>query len=281
MRNISVGQIIETIEILCQKAANDLGTDVEELLRQGLDREESPLGQHILEQIMENAALARQKNMPICQDTGLTVVFAEIGQDVHITGGSLPEAINEGVRRGYTNGYLRKSVVADPLFGRKNTGDNTPAIIHTEIVPGDKLRLVVVPKGAGSENMGALKMLTPAEGISGVKEFVLDTVIRAGGNPCPPVIVGVGIGGNMEKAVLLAKKALLRKAGSSNPDKNYAALERELLNEINKTGIGPQGLGGRITALAVHIESFSTHIATLPVAVNLNCHASRHAEAVI
>lgn len=281
MKEIKVSDISETIEKLCLQAACKLGEDVIKLLRQSLEREESEFGRYILEQVLANADLARQEDTPICQDTGLTVVFAEIGQDVHIVGGTLPEAINEGVRRGYTLGYLRKSMVADPLFGRLNTGDNTPAVIHTDIVPGDNLRLIVVPKGAGSENMGALKMLSPSEGLAKVKEFVIETVEKAGGNPCPPIIVGVGIGGNMEKATFLAKKALIRPAGLPNPDPNYAQLEQELLWEINKLGIGPQGLGGRTTALAVHIESYPTHIASLPVAVNLNCHAARHAEAIL
>lgn len=281
MIEITVRRISETVESLCIKACCELGKDVEELLRQGLNQEESDLGKHILEQILTNAAWARKEQTAICQDTGLTVVFAEIGQEVKICGGSLREAINEGVRRGYAKGYLRKSVVADPLFKRQNTGDNTPAVIHQEIVPGDTLRLVVVPKGAGSENMGALKVLTPSEGLEGVKKFVLETVIKAGGNPCPPIIVGIGIGGNMEMATILAKKALLRRAGLNNDNPEYAALEKELLSNINRLGIGPQGLGGRVTALAVNIEYYPTHIATLPVAVNINCHATRQAEAVL
>ncbi|MFZ5754584.1 MAG: fumarate hydratase [Bacillota bacterium] len=281
MKEISVDKIIDVVKNLCIQASCNLGEDVEELIRLGLDREESEFGQYCLSQILDNIALSRQENMAMCQDTGVAVVFVELGQDVHIVGGDLQAAINEGVRRGYEEGYLRKSVVQDPLFLRKNTGDNTPAVIHTEIVPGDRLKISVVPKGAGSENMGALKMLKPAEGIQGVKEFVLKTVREAGGNPCPPVIVGVGIGGTMEKATLLAKKALARKIGEPHPDPNYQALEEELLEKINRLGIGPQGLGGRITALAVHIEDYPTHIATLPVAVNLNCHAARHAEAIL
>lgn len=281
MKEIHVERIIKTVENLCIQAACNLGEDVEELIRQSLDKEESEFGKYIITQILDNVALARNENTAMCQDTGVTVLFVEIGQDVHVVGGSLVEAINEGVSRGYTKGYLRKSVVADPLFRRQNTGDNTPAVIHVEVVTGDELRFMVLPKGAGSENMGALKMLTPSAGIDGVKDFILNTVLQAGGNPCPPIIVGVGIGGTMEKATILAKKALTRKAGSSNPDPDYADLEQTLLTEINKSGIGPQGLGGRVTALAVHIESFPTHIAGLPVAVNLNCHASRHAEAVL
>lgn len=281
MKEISVLQIIDAVERISIEASCYLGEDVEDLLKKGLQREESQFGKYILEQILDNVNLARRETVAMCQDTGVAVVFVEMGQDVHIVGGSFQDAINEGVRRGYEKGYLRKSVVDDPLFARKNTGDNTPAVIHTEIVPGDKLRLMVVPKGAGSENMGALKMLTPSQGIQGVKDFVVKTVAEAGGNPCPPIIVGVGIGGTMEKATILAKKALTRKAGEPNPDLAYAKLESELLEAINSTGIGPQGLGGRITALAVHIENYPTHIATMPVAVNLNCHASRHAEVVL
>jgi len=281
MKEIHVERIIQTVENLCIQAACNLGEDVEELIRQSLDQEESEFGKYIITQILDNIALARNENTAMCQDTGVAVLFVEIGQDVHVVGGSLVEAINEGVRRGYTKGFLRKSVVADPLFRRQNTGDNTPAIIHVEVVTGDELRLIVLPKGVGGENMGALKMLTPSAGIEGVKDFILNTVLQAGGNPCPPIIVGVGIGGTMEKATILAKKALTRKAGRSNPDPDYADLEQTLLTEINKSGIGPQGLGGRVTALAVHIESFPTHIGGLPVAVNLNCHASRHAEAVL
>jgi fumarate hydratase subunit alpha len=281
MKEISVEQIAETVKKLCIEAACNLTEDVEQLLKKGLEKEESEFGRYVLEQILDNVKLSRQETTAMCQDTGLAVIFAEIGQDVHIVGGSFADALNEGVRRGYEEGFLRKSAVDDPLFIRKNTGDNTPAIIHTEIVPGDKLKIMVVPKGAGSENMGALKMLKPSDGVQGVKDFVLKTVTEAGGNPCPPIIVGVGIGGTMEKATILAKKALTRKAGEPHPDPHYRALEEELLEKINRSGIGPQGLGGRVTALAVHIEAYPTHIATLPVAVNLNCHAARHAEAIL
>lgn len=281
MREIDVSKISDAVEHLCIQAACNLGQDMEQLIKTGLEREESDFGKNILQQIVDNIELARRETVPMCQDTGVAVVFVEVGQDLHIVGGSLQAAINEGVSRGYTKGYLRKSVVADPLFQRNNTQDNTPAVIHQEIVPGDKLKIMIVPKGAGSENMGALKMLKPAEGLQGVKDFVLKTVIEAGGNPCPPIIVGVGIGGTMEKATLLAKKALTRKAGEPHPSEKYAQLEEELLQEINKSGIGPQGLGGRVTALAVHIEDYPTHIATLPVAINLNCHAARHAEVIL
>lgn len=281
MREISTQKIIETVKELCIGAACNLPEDVEQLIRKNQALEESKFGKYIFEQIIENVQLARKETQAMCQDTGITVVYLEVGQEVHITGGKLVDAINEGVRQGYVEGYLRKSVVLDPVFARKNSGDNTPAVIHTEIVPGDQLKIMVVPKGAGSENMGALKMLKPSDGLEGIKDFILKTVREAGGNPCPPIIVGVGIGGTMEKATMLAKKALTRKAGEPNPDENYMALEKELLEKINGFGIGPQGLGGRITALAVHIETYPTHIATLPVAVNLNCHASRHSEAII
>lgn len=281
MKEIPVQKIIDTVEKLAIEASCNLGEDVEALIKKGLKNEESEFGKYIIEQILDNVSLSRRETVAMCQDTGVAVIFVELGQDVHIVGGSFQDAVNEGVRRGYEKGFLRKSVVEDPLFIRKNTGDNTPAVIHTEVVPGDKLRIMLVPKGAGSENMGALKMLTPSQGIQGVKDFVVKTVIDAGGNPCPPIIVGVGIGGTMEKATLLAKKALTRKAGEAHPNPDYASLEIEILEIINRSGIGPQGLGGKVTALAVHIEEYPTHIATMPVAVNINCHASRHAEAEI
>lgn len=281
MREIAVETITKTVKELCIEAACNLPHDVEALLHQAVEREESQFGRYSLEKIVKNVELARRENVPMCQDTGMTVIFAEVGQDVHIVGGSLTDAINEGVRQGYTDGYLRKSVVGDPVLNRKNTGDNTPAVIYTEIVPGDQLRIQVLPKGAGSENMGALKMLKPAEGLEGVKKFIIQAVTQAGGNPCPPVIVGVGIGGTMDKSTLLAKKALARHAGAPHPDPAYAELEAELLEEINKLGIGPQGFGGKVTALAVHIETYPTHIATMPVTVCLNCHAARHKEALL
>ena len=281
MKEIQASKITETVERLCYEAAYNLGEDVEQRIREMSPDEESEFGKYALEQILENICYARAEGIAICQDTGAAVIFAEVGQDVHITGGSLYDAINEGVRRGYQKGFLRKSICSDPIFDRKNTGDNTPAVIHTEIVPGDKLKLILLPKGGGSENMGQLKMLVPSQGLQGVKDFVLQCVTSAGGNPCPPIIVGIGVGGTMDKATLLAKKALLRRIGEPNPDPRYAQLEKELFFEINATGIGPQGLGGRITALAVHIEYFPTHITQLPVAVNLNCHAARRAEAVL
>lgn len=281
LRTIEATAITDAVKKLCVQVSYDLPKDVEKALNQALATEESSFGQYSLEQIINNCHLARQNEQAMCQDTGIAVIYLYLGQDVHIVGGALAEAVHEGVREGYEAGYLRKSVVIDPVFSRENTGDNTPAVIHTEIVPGDTLRIVMMPKGAGSENMGALKMLKPTAGVEGVKEFIIDTVRKAGGNPCPPIIVGVGVGGTMEKATMLAKEALQRPTGQSNPNHFYAQLEKELLHDINKLGIGPQGLGGRVTALAVHIEHYPTHIATLPVAVNLNCHAARHGEIIL
>jgi len=280
MREIHVDKIIDTVKDLCIKANYELPQDVREFLLKALEREESEVGREVIKQLLENADIAQRERIPICQDTGSAVVFVELGQDVHIVGGNLHDAINEGVRRGYTEGYLRKSIVRDPLR-RKNTGDNTPAFIHVELVPGDKMKITVLPKGGGSENMGKLAILTPAEGIEGVKRFVLKAVEEAGPNPCPPVVLGVGIGGTFEYATYLAKKALLRPLGVRNPDPFYAKLEEELMEEVNKLGIGPQGLGGITTALDVHVEYFATHITSLPVAVNFNCHATRRAEAEI
>ncbi|HWQ79754.1 MAG TPA: fumarate hydratase [Anaerovoracaceae bacterium] len=281
MKEIQASKITDTVEQLCYEAAFNLEADVENHICEMSKREESEFGKYAFEQILENIRYARAEQIAICQDTGTAFFFVEVGQDVHIMGGNLTDAINEGVRRGYGKGYLRKSICSDPIFSRKNTGDNTPAVIHTEILPGDELKITILPKGGGSENMGQLKMLIPSQGLQGVKDFVLQTVISAGGNPCPPIIVGIGVGGTMDMTTLLAKKALARKIGEPNPDPQYAQLEKELLEEINATGIGPQGLGGRITALAVHIEYFPTHITQLPVAVNLNCHASRHAQAIL
>lgn len=281
MRTIKAAEITEAVRQLCLQVSYDLPEDVEQALERALDAEESPFGQYSLEQIIQNCRLSRQKQQPMCQDTGIAVIYAEIGQEVHVVDGDFHDAINEGVREGYAEGYLRNSVVIDPVFSRENTGDNTPAVIHTEIVPGEHLKLMVVPKGAGSENMGALKMLKPTAGVEGVKAFIVDAVRNAGGNPCPPIIVGVGIGGTMEYATMLAKKALTRNIGVPNSNYFYDKLERELLAEINKLGIGPQGLGGRVTALAVHVEHYPTHIATLPVAVNINCHAARHREIIL
>lgn len=244
------------------------------------EQEVSLTGKEILQILLKNAEIARNEQVPICQDTGYTVIFAELGQDVRIEGGDFYEAINEGVRRGYTEGYLRKSIVSHPLE-RKNTGDNTPAVIHTKIVPGENLRIIVAPKGGGSENMSAIKMLKPADGVEGVRKFIIDTVKTAGPNPCPPIVVGVGIGGTFEKAAMLAKEALLREVGEKSKYPDIAKLEEELLEEVNKLGIGPQGLGGKTTALGVNIEIYAAHIASLPVAVNLNCHVARHKEVVL
>jgi fumarate hydratase subunit alpha len=280
MREITTKQISEAVAKACINANYYLPEDVENALRNALAKEESPAGKEVLEQLIENARIARNDKMPICQDTGFTVVFAEVGQGVHISGGLLADAINEGVRRGYEYGYLRKSIVAHPLE-RTNTGDNTPAIIHTEIVPGAKLKLTIAPKGGGSENMSGVKMLKPSDGVEGVKKFVVELVKAAGSNPCPPVIVGVGIGGTMEKAALLAKKAVVRPIGVPSAREYDAKLEEELLELVNSTGVGPAGLGGRITALAVHVETFPAHIASLPVAVNIQCHAARHKEIVL
>lgn len=276
MREIAVDQIAGCVERLCLEANYSLPPDVKEALELALAREESPLGKEVLRDILANAEIAHRDRVPLCQDTGFAVVFLEVGQEVLLTGGDLREAINEGVRRAYTGGYLRKSIVADPFLTRRNTGDNTPAIVHTEIVPGDTIRITLIPKGAGSENMSSLRMLKPADGVDGIKQLVLEVVDRAGPNPCPPLIVGVGIGGTMEMAALQAKKALLRPVGQHHPRAEVAELEAELLEEINRLGVGPMGLGGRITALAVHVETFPAHIATLPVAVNLQCHANRH-----
>ena len=281
MREINVETITKTVEELCIDANYNLTADVKKALEEAAEREESPLGREILQDILRNAEIAKGDKVPICQDTGLAVVFLELGQDVKLVGGNLNEAINEGVRRGYVNGYLRKSSVDDPFLIRKNTNDNTPAIIHTKIVPGDKVKIIIAPKGGGSENMSALGMLKPSDGVKGIKRFVVDTVEKAGSNPCPPVIVGVGIGGTIEKTTLIAKKALLRTIGEHNQNPEVAKLEKELLEEINKLGIGPQGFGGRTTALAVNIETFPAHIASMPVAINMQCHAARHKEAII
>ncbi|WP_206811038.1 fumarate hydratase [Paradesulfitobacterium ferrireducens] len=280
MKQIHVSEISDAVEKLCIEANYDLGADIMTGFKKALQTESSPLGREVLERLIENAAIAHEERVPMCQDTGMAVVFAEVGQDVHVVGGSLTEALNEGVRRGYEKGFLRKSVVNDP-FERVNTGDNTPAIIHYDIVPGDKIHITVAPKGFGSENMGALKMCKPSEGLEGAMNFVVETVDKAGGNPCPPIVVGVGVGGTMEKATFLAKKALTRTLGQPNPEERLAKIEQELLERINKLGIGPQGFGGNTTALAVHLEVYPTHIAGMPVAVNINCHATRHQEVTL
>lgn len=280
MKEIDAQRVIDAVKDLCIAANCDLSEDVLTAIKNAQEKEESPVGKEILKLLIENAEVARSEKLPICQDTGVAVVFVELGDEVKIVNGDIRTAINEGVKRGYTEGYLRKSMVKSPL-NRVNTGDNTPAIIHFEPVKGDKLKITILPKGGGSENMSQLKMLTPSEGVEGVKKFVIETVKRAGSNPCPPIVVGVGIGGNFEYAPLLAKKALLREVGKHNPDPEIAKLEEELLELINRTGIGPQGLGGRVTALAVNIETHPCHITALPVAVNIECHAHRHKEVVL
>lgn len=277
MKEILAEEIVSAVEKLCIDSNYDLGADIMVSFQKALKEERSSLGQEVLNRLIDNANIAHNERVPMCQDTGMAVLFVEIGQDLHVSGGGLTEAINEGVRRGYEKGYLRKSVVKDP-FERVNTGDNTPAVIHYDIVPGDSLHLVVAPKGFGSENMGGLKMCKPSEGLEGAMQFVVDTVDRAGGNPCPPIIVGVGVGGTMEKATILAKKSLLREVGKHNPEKRLAKIEEELLERINCLGIGPQGFGGVTTALAVNLEVYPTHIAGMPVAVNIGCHATRHKE---
>ncbi len=275
MREISTEIITKNIAEMCIEANHYLTPDMKEALEKAGEKEVSPVGKKILSQLEENLKIAGEETIPICQDTGMAVVFAEIGQEVHITGGNLTDAINEGVRKGYTEGYLRKSVVSDPLE-RVNTGDNTPAVIHYDIVPGDKIKLTIAPKGFGSENMSRVFMLKPAEGIEGVKNAVLTAVNDAGPNACPPMVVGVGIGGTFEKAAQLSKEALLRPAGSHSDLPHIRDLEDELLEKINKSGIGPGGLGGRVTALAVNVLTYPTHIAGLPVAVNICCHVNRH-----
>ena len=278
MRELQVSTITEAVAQLAKQANCYLPQDVYEAFQKARDNEPSPSGQEILGQLLENADIARNEDMPICQDTGLAIVFVDVGQDVHLAGGALDEAIHAGVAKGYVEYYLRKSAVAEPLFDRANTKNNTPAVIHTRIVPGDKVKIKLAPKGAGSENKSALKMMVPADGVAGVKKFVIEVVKAAGSNSCPPMVVGVGLGGTMEMAAICAKRAAARDIESRNTDPRYAALEQELLELINKTGIGPQGLGGRTTALKVNIEWYPTHIASLPVAVNINCHAARHAE---
>lgn len=280
MREIQAQTITEAVKNLCIKACYQLPEDVYEAFHHLKETEKSPSAKLILDDLVKNADIAREGKFPICQDTGMAVLFVEIGQDVHVAG-SLEEALNEGVRLGYVDGYLRKSVVAEPLFERRNTRDNTPAFIHYSIVPGDKIKIRMAPKGAGSENKSILKMLVPADGIDGIKKVVLEAVRNAGPNSCPPMVIGVGLGGTMEICAKNAKKACMRDINSENPDKRYAGLEKELLAMVNKTGIGAQGLGGTSTAIRVHIEWSPTHIACLPVAVNINCHAARHAEIIL
>ena len=280
MRDIDVSIIIEAVRDMCINANYFLNRDIRNAIEAGLSQEKSPIGAEVLEKLLLNADLAAEKNIAMCQDTGMAVVFITLGQEVHIVGGSLSDAVNEGVRRGYKEGYLRKSIVADPIE-RVNTGDNTPAVIHYDIVPGDIFKIDFAPKGFGSENMSALKMLKPSDGIEGVRAFILETVDKAGPNPCPPIIVGVGIGGTMEKASILAKRALLRPVDKRSTIEYVRDLENEMLEKINRLGIGPAGLGGTNTALAVNIETYPTHIAGLPIAVNISCHVTRHAEATL
>ncbi len=281
MRAIDTKAVTKIIARLFQEACYYLPEDVLNALKQGREAEESPVGREVLDRILENIDISVKGEFPLCQDTGTSVVFLELGQEVHITGGDLYTAVNDGVRQGYHEGYLRKSIVRQPFSARINTKDNTPAIIHSEIVPGDRLKISVMPKGGGAENMSRLAMLSPAQGRQGVVDFVVNTVDEAGGNPCPPVIIGVGIGGTAEKTLMLAKKALLRKVGEPSPDDEIAELEKEVLTQVNKLGIGPMGYGGRITALAVHAEVSPTHKASLPAAVNLQCWCARHKEAII
>jgi len=281
LREVNVADVRVAIEKLCVSANCNVPRETIAALERALENEESPVGREILKQILENHRIARDEGVPACQDTGVAMVFVEVGQDVHFVGGDLYAAINDGVRQGYTEGYLRKSIVNDPLFRRVNTGDNTPAVVYVDIVPGTQVKITVAPKGGGAENMSGVAMLTPAAGVEGVKRFVVERVEKAGSNPCPPVVVGVGIGGTFDRVALLAKRALLRPVGSHNPDPMYAKLEEELLTEINKLGIGPQGFGGRTTALAVNIEYAPCHIASMPVAVNLNCHVGPHETIVL
>ena len=280
MREIDVSILTDTIERLCIDANTHLSEDVKCAIRGCRLREDGQIAQGILDNIIENFEIADREWVPICQDTGMACVFLEIGQDVHLVGGDLTDAVNEGVRRGYAKGYLRKSVVADPVR-RGNTGDNTPAMLYTEIVPGEAVKITLGPKGFGSENMSAIRMFKPSAGIEGIKDFILETVENAGPNPCPPIVVGVGIGGTFDKAALLAKKALMRPLGSAHPDPYYAALEREMLEKINALGIGPQGFGGKTTAIGLNIETLPTHIAGMPCAININCHVTRHKTEVI
>lgn len=281
VRSIKAQQVIDAVAELFIQCNYYIGKDIDAALRQALKSEQSPVGREVLGQLIENNRIAAEEQVPICQDTGMAVLFVEYGDHVVMEDGSFADAVQEGVRKAYREGYLRKSVVRDPVLDRTNTGDNTPAVVYTDIVPGDRISILAGGKGFGSENMSAIKMLTPAYGIEGVKQFVLDTVRKAGPNPCPPIVVGVGLGGTFDKAAQLAKKATLRAIDQPNPDERYAALERELLERINQLGFGPAGLGGNTTALGVNIEVFPTHIAGMPVAVNICCHAARHGHVVI
>lgn len=281
MNKIKSIKIKDKVKELFLKANYHTNQDLMKLLQQAQKKETSPIGKYVLNMIIENNKIASREEVPICQDTGLAVVFIELGQEVHLVGGDFVEAINRGVREAYQEGYLRKSVVDDPVFERKNTKTNTPAIIYTDIVPGDKIKFLVMPKGFGSENMSTVAMLKPADGEKGIIDFVVETVKKAGPNPCPPTIIGVGIGGTIDKAMVIAKKAIIRKIGQPNKNSKYASLEKEILTKINNLGIGPAGLGGNITSLAVHIDYLPTHLAGIPVAVNVCCHAARHAGGIL
>lgn len=281
MKILAFNMIVEAVAALCGKTACELPEDVLTALTEAQKCERYPHAKDFFQQYLDNSEISMSTRLPLCQDTGFAVYFVELGEDVKISGGTLREALNEGTRQGYSRYYLRKSIVDDPLFDRKNTRDNTPCIVHLEQVPGDSLKIILAPKGGGSENMSALKMLKPSDGRAGVVKFVVDTVINAGGNPCPPTIVGIGLGGTMEYAAILAKRALLRKIGENHIEPRYAELEQEILSAINASGVGAQGLGGDISSLAVNIEYHPCHLASLPVAVNLNCHAARHGEVVL
>jgi len=281
MKEIQAADIVETVARLCQEANFYLGEDVKAAIKQARDNDKSEVAKQVLDQLLENAEIAAAEHIPLCQDTGLAVVFLDLGQDAHIVGGDLYTAVEEGVRKGYEEGYLRKSAVKQPFSARVNTKDNTPPIVHTQIVPGDNLKITVAPKGGGSENMSRVTVLKPAQGRQGIIDFVVNTVVEAGSNPCPPLIIGVGIGGTIEQTAMLAKRSLLREVGKDNSDPEVAGLEAELLKRINASGVGPQGFGGTTTALAVHIETFPAHIASMPVAVNIQCHSARHKEAML
>jgi fumarate hydratase subunit alpha len=281
IRELDVGMISDAVRAMCMEAGYDLPGDVYEALKKGKEAEESPVGRAVFDQLIENADIARRDRVPICQDTGFAVFFVNVGQDVHFTGGSLYDAINEGVRRGYGDGFLRKSIAVEPAHARRNTTDNTPAVIHTSLVSGGQVEIWMMAKGGGAENMSSLNMLKPAQGWPGMVQAVLDTVSRAGSNPCPPIVLGVGIGGTIDMVTVLAKKALLRDIGSVNPDERIAGMEAELLDKVNALGIGPQGLGGTQTCLAVFIEEMPCHIASMPMAVNVQCHAQRHKHVVL
>lgn len=281
MREIKIEEIVKAVKNLCMDANYSIGADLKSSIKLAHGEEMSETGKEVLSVILKNYELAEREKMAVCQDTGIAVIFAEIGQDVHIADGSFADAINEGVRQGYTAGCLRKSIIKDPVFKRLNTNDNTPAVIHTELVAGNKLKLTLMPKGSGAENMSEVRMLRASDGLKEIRNFVIEKVRGSGGRPCPPIIVGIGVGGNLERCAILAKKSLLRNTGQPNNDPNWAQVEKSLLNDINRLGIGPQGLGGTVTALAVHIITEPCHIASLPVAVNLQCHANRHKTVIL